>query len=354
MPKYQKKFLCFFLFILNFYLLSQEIKVNQKEGILQDKKESHVRFQKFKKFDIDLNKVAFKSITKIIIHQDKVFILDYRSSRIFAFDKRGKHLYTIGKPGEGPGDLQYPKDFTISDDGTVYVINSMAKRLEVFSLDGQFKERIGLKLPEEIYYSNPELILVDNNQNFFIAYHLSSHLIDIYDSNGIFLRNLLTRSDPITIPGTSIGNSSFITFSGQGNSILHFNYFTGVFTKVNKEGNIEAISSAYDEFGGNEVEKLRKSLIESKTRARVSASVFQLWSNFCQDEMGNMYVLPLVKKKGITQKLFVFSPEGTLLYFTTIPYFKDTRIDKIFCFGKDFIFVTSDWDIYFAKQNKRT
>jgi hypothetical protein len=350
MPKYQKKFLFFFLFILNSYLLSQEIKVNQKEGILQDKEESHVRFQKFKKFDIDLNKVAFKSITKIIIHRDKVFVLDYRSSCIFAFDKKGNHLYTIGKPGEGPGDLQYPKDFTISDDGTVYVINSMAKRLEVFSLDGQFKQRIELKLPEEIYYSNPELILVDNNQNFVIAYHLSSHLIDIYDSNGIFLRNLLTRSDPITIPGNSIGNSSFIAFSEQGNSILHFNYFTGVFTKVNKEGNIEAIYSAYDELGGNEVKKLRRFLKESKTRARVGASVFRLWSNFCQDEMGNMYVLPRVKKKESTQKLFVFSPEGTLLYFTTIPYFKGARIDKIFCFGKDFIFVTSDWDIYFAKQ----
>jgi len=350
MLKYQRKFLCFLLLVLNFYLLSQGIKVDQKEGIFQNKKDSHIHFYQFEKFNLDLNKVAFKSITKIISHEDKLFILDYRSSRIFVFDKKGKHLYTIGKPGEGPGDLQYPKDFVITEDGTVYVINSIAKRLEVFSQDGRFKKRIKLKPPEEIYYSNPEQILLDDKQNFFIAYHLSSHLIDIYDSNGIFLRNLLTRSDPITIPGTSIGNSSFITFSYQGNSILHFNYFTGVFTKVNKEGNIEAISSAYDEFGVNEVEKLRKSLIESKTRARVSASVFQLWSNFCQDEMGNMYVLPLVKKKGITQKLFVFSPEGTLLYFTTIPYFKDTRIDKIFCFGKDFIFVTSDWDIYFAKQ----
>lgn len=352
MQKCQRKFLCFLLVVLNSYLLSQGIKVDQKEGILQNKKDCHIHFYQFEKFNLDLNKVAFKSIAKIIIHEDKLFILDYRSSRIFVFDKKGKLLYTIGKPGEGPGDLQYPKDFAISDDGTVYIVNSMAKRLEIFSQDGQFKERIKLRLPEEIYYSNPEIILVDNNQNFFIAYHLGPHLIDIYDSNGIFLRTLLTRDDPITIPGSNIGNSSLITFSDQDNSTLHFNYFTGVFTKVNNNGSIETAFSAYDEFHNNEVEKLRKSLIgsKSKTRARVGASIFQLWSNFCQDEKRNIYVLPMVKKKGSPQKLFVFSPEGTLLYSTSIPYFKDTRIDEIFCFGKDFVFVTSDWDIYFAKR----
>lgn len=333
-------------------LYAQMNNLNQKVGILQNKKQSHIRFHKFKKFDIDLDKVAFKSITKIIIHKDKVFILDYQLSRIFVFDKKAEYLCTIGRPGEGPGDLQYPKDFTISEDGAIYVINSMAKRLEVFSLEGQFKERIELILPEEIYYSRPERILVDSHQNFFIAYHLGPHLIDIYNFDGIYQTNLFLRDDPVTIPGVNIGNSSLIAFSNQDDSLLHFNYFTGVFKRITWEGNMENVFSAFDEFRRNEITKLRKSFKErkDKVRVRIGAHTYQLWSNFCKDKKGTIYALPLLKKKGTRQKLFVFSSKGTFLYSTTIPYFKDTRIDKIYCFGEDFIFVTSDWDIYFARK----
>lgn len=342
--------LSLFIFIFQLYLFSQEIKINQKEGILQEKLESHITFHKFEKFQPDINKVALSRITKLIIHDNKVFILDERQSRIFVFNKEANFLYTIGRPGQGPGDLEYPRDFDISKEGHVYVINSMAKRIEVFSLKGDFKRRIKLNIPEEIFYSRPSCILVSPIQNFLLGYSLSSHLIDTYDSVGTYKRNIIKRDDQIIIPGENLGNCSQLIFFKKERAILHFNYFTGVFTKLSLEGKAKKVFSVFEDFHNNEIKNLKKSIDIKENKPGVRVMNFQLWSNCCIDKDDNIYVFLLLKKKAEKQKLFVFSSEGVFLYWTTIPYFKDTRINKIFCYGDDFFFVTLEEEIIFAKR----
>lgn len=344
------------IFILCTYLAltSQETKLNQKQGTFQDKELSHIQFYKFKKFDIDLNKVAFKSISKIIIHENRVYILDSQLSRIFVFDKKARYLHSIGRPGQGPGDLQYPRDFVISEDGKIYIVCSMVKRIEVFTLDGNFIGRIELKIPEDIYYSKPTNILVTSDNKFIIGYNLSPHLLDVYDSEGKFIKNILKREDPVFVPGVNLANSSLISFVDQENSILHFNNFTGAFTHLKIDGENVQSFSAFDKLHQNEVKKLQEEYKEKSRKLMVREGGvynFTLWSNFCMDKEGNIYAFLFWKKKEEKQKLFVFSPEGTFLYRITIPYFKDIpRVDEIYFFGDEFIFVTYNWDIYFAKK----
>jgi len=335
------------------YLLPQEIKINQKEGIFQDKKESHIAFHKFKKFQPNINKVVISRITKIVIHDDKVFILDGRQSRIFVFDKQANYLYSIGRPGQGPGDLEYPRDFTLSNGGNIYVVNSMAKRLEVFSLKGDFLKRIELELPKEIYYSTPSRILVDQNKNLYIAYNLSSHLIDIYNDQGKYQKSLLKREDEVFIPGGNLGNSSQILFLPKDNSILHFNYFTGVFTKISKTGRVEKVFSVFDAFQSKETSKIKNDMRKSRKKRKsnsLSIKGFQLWSNCCIDKNSNIYVFLLWKKKKEQQKMFVFSPEGYFLYCKTIPYFNKTRVNSLFCFQDLFFFTTPNEEIIFTNK----
>ncbi len=344
------------IFILCTYLVltSQETKLNKKQGSLQDKELGHIQFYKFKKFDIDLNKVAFKSISKIAIHENKVYIFDRQLSRIFVFDKKARYLHSIGRPGQGPGDLQYPRDFVISEDGKIYIVCSLVKRIEVFALDGNFLERIELKIPEDIFYSKPTNILVTSDKKFIIGYNLSPHLLDVYDSEGKFITNILKRENPVFVPGVNLANSSLISFGDLENSILHFNNFTGAFTRLKIDGENVQSFSAFDKLHQNEVKKLQEEYKEKSKKLMVKeggVNYFILWSNFCIDREGNIYAFLFWKKKEEKQKLFVFSPEGTFLYRTTIPYFKDIpRIDKIYFFGDEFIFVTYNFDIYFAKK----
>lgn len=350
-----KKYLIFiFILCTHIALISQETKLNQKQGILQDKELSHIEFYRFKKFDIDLNKVAFKSISKIAIHEKRVYILDRQLNCIFVFDKKARYLHSIGRPGQGPGDLQYPRDFVISDDRKIYIVCSLVKRIEVFALDGNFLKRIELKIPEDIYYSKPTNILVTSDSKFIIGYNLSSHLLDVYNSEGKFVTNILKRNDPVFVPGVNLANSSLISFVGQENSILQFNNFTGAFSRLKIDGENVQSFSAFDKLHQNEVKKLQEEYKEKSKKLMVKeggAHYFSLWSNFCRDKEGNIYAFLLWKKKEEKQKLFVFDPEGTYLYWTTIPYFKDIpRVDRIFFFSDEFVFVTYNWDIYFCQK----
>lgn len=343
---------CFFYLFSCFLLFSQEIKINQKEGILQEKIRDHITFQKFKKFQPDLSQAVISRLTKLIIHGDRVFILDKRQARIFVFDKKANYLYSIGRPGQGPGDLEHPDDFIISEEGTVYVVNSMAERIEVFLIKGDFQRRIKLVLPEEIFYSNPSCLLINSNKQFFIAYKLSSHLIDLYDYQGNYIRNLLKREEPILVPGQNLGNSSQILFFNKSNKVLHFNYFSGIFTILSKEGEVETVFSSFDKAHTREVTRLKRNLEEKRRTKKpgIRISDYQIWSNCWIDKNDIIYVFLMFKNKDELQQMFVFSPEGIFLYRTTIPYFKGIRVDKAFCYGDDFVFISRDQEIFIAKK----
>ena len=338
------------------YLFGQSGEIYQKNGALQDNKEGHVVFYGFEKFEPDVNKAALRSITKLEIYNDTVFILDQRLHRMFVFDTKANYLYTIGRPGQGPGDLERPQDFAISGDGEIYFINSMAKQLDIFDTEGSFLERRKLDLPKELAYSTPSRILVGAGHRLFVAYNLSAHLIDEYEPTGAYRATLLAREDPISVPGKNLGNCpQFLFLNKNSRAMLYFNTLTGIFTKLSPEGKRERAFGAFDDIHQQEVSKLSK-IVEASAKnneSRLSVLSFNLWSNFCIDEHGNIFTLLLLKKKTDPQKIFVFSSEGSLLYWTNIPYFKDKRVDQAYCFRDQFVFVTSEQEIIFAKKKRR-
>src|SRR5512134_2035242 len=49
-----------------------------------------------------------------------VHVLDVASSRILSYDAGGKHLGTVGRAGEGPGELAFPFGLTMGVGDTVW------------------------------------------------------------------------------------------------------------------------------------------------------------------------------------------------------------------------------------------
>jgi hypothetical protein len=338
-----------FIFTFQFYLFSQEIKINQKHGFLQKKLETHVTFHEFKKFQPDVNKVTLREITRLIIHDNKVFILDKRQSRIFVCDKEANYLYTIGRPGQGPGDLEYPCDFFINSEGTVYVLSSAAFRVEVFSREGNFIKRINLAVPKDISYSHPNLLCLDQDHRQFIGYDVSSHLIDEYQDNGSFVRTLIKRDDPIRIPGVNIGNCSSFHLLKQNQDITYFNYFSGIFIILSRSGTIKAKFSAYDSLHQNKMSKILVDIKKSNS-PMLSINEFELWSPFfCIDDQGLILSMLLLKRKKEPQKFFVFSKDGKYLYHMAIPFFENDIVDQMYFYDNIYIFITRDQNIFFSK-----
>jgi hypothetical protein len=68
--------------------------------------------------------------------QGRLFVLDNGNSRIQAFDGRsGEFLFSIGRQGEGPGELRRPSRIAIAADQLV-IVDSAAPKLSYWSLEG--------------------------------------------------------------------------------------------------------------------------------------------------------------------------------------------------------------------------
>jgi len=85
----------------------------------------------------------FSQIRYIAVGEDeRIYILDSKEAHIKVFDKDGKHLKTIGRQGQGPGELNRPS--TISVNQNELMVHE-TRRLSFFSLNGEFIRNVSTK-----------------------------------------------------------------------------------------------------------------------------------------------------------------------------------------------------------------
>lgn len=80
------------------------------------------------------------------------YILDLGASVIFVWNSDGSFSHTIGKPGEGPGELSFmargggPQGYVGAHGKSVYVYNGSKRNLEVFNRAGEYQRSIALDI----------------------------------------------------------------------------------------------------------------------------------------------------------------------------------------------------------------
>ena len=62
----------------------------------------------------------------------------YGNARVHKFSSDGRHLFSWGEPGAGPGQFHLPHGIAVGPDGTVVVADRENSRLQFFSPDGRF------------------------------------------------------------------------------------------------------------------------------------------------------------------------------------------------------------------------
>jgi hypothetical protein len=65
----------------------------------------------------------------------RIVVADPHTSSIRVFSAAGKHLYTFGRPGSGPGDLAYPCCIAFDQTGRLWVRERENQRHSLFALD---------------------------------------------------------------------------------------------------------------------------------------------------------------------------------------------------------------------------
>ncbi len=93
--------------------------------------------------DTDDENLAFNSpIDMTVDDAGSVYILDSGNKRIQVFGPDGRYVRTIGRKGQGPGEFSDPNSIDIDREGQLYVLDDRQKRMQVFSTSGEMLKSI--------------------------------------------------------------------------------------------------------------------------------------------------------------------------------------------------------------------
>jgi len=333
------------LYFAGFVYPGPVVNIYQKNGRLQ-KRLDELRFFKYRKVDFNFDDVPLKKVQKIALHKGNIFILDRDRCALYVIDQEGHHIGTLGKAGLGPGDISDGRDFFVTEDDLVYVLNSSTKRIEVFSIDGKPLRTIRF-MPDDSL-SRPCSILVDKNKKIIVGSAFRELLVMI-DEKGSHLTTFLTQNQFPGYPMSKINLGIPSSLEFLGDKILFFDRYKGIFSIINPaSGSSEIVFSAYSDLNTKEIENFEEQ-IKSTPYNNITAVY---WTNACIDEQQQVYVIDTSKEKNKPQNMFVFSKDGVYLYNEPLGIFSADSARFICCEKGTFAFMTYDFNLYLA-YNRR-
>jgi len=75
-----------------------------------------------------------------------LYVLDERASHVKVFDASGKYLRTIGRKGQGPGELEYPMTMSLNEKTGELAVHQQSRGIAFFKTDGTYLRQLSLKV----------------------------------------------------------------------------------------------------------------------------------------------------------------------------------------------------------------
>jgi len=140
--------------------------------------------------EIDDENQFFRYPMDIVIGKDGlVYICDFGNHRIQVFDEAGIYKRTIGRRGEGPGDLMNPFRLAMDIHGNLIVVDQSYCRIQFLTPDGKyitdFKVLDGWILGLQASSKNDEFVMYIPKKTF-----TTRKLLFIYDKKGKPVREI--------------------------------------------------------------------------------------------------------------------------------------------------------------------
>jgi hypothetical protein len=270
-----------------------------------------------------------------------VFALDFKEQKIKVYDKNGKFLRLIGKPGQGPGELGMASGIQFMDDGTLVVEDATNRRLALFKPSGEFIKNIstsGMMALVNILLDGKgnalgrELGMAEGNAKMFFE-------IKKFDPSLKPLFTLDKIEFPIPVPGsgTKINILDMISayqFDPAGNIYYGRNsdYEIKVYSPEGKH--VRTIQKEYDRVKVTQadiddmLERVPNTVPGINVREMYSfPEYFPPFQTFLLDNEGRLFVRTFTKGKAKGEyEIDVFDPEGR--YIAQFVTKSDLRLSK--------------------------
>jgi len=104
----------------------------------------------------------------------------YSRAGEFHFDRNGNLLSSFGSKGSGNGEFRFPLGIDIDKSGKVYIADSGNHRLQVFSPEGKFIDKINIHSKDK-HPADPTDVVVDDTRNRCYIVDNDNHYILVYD-----------------------------------------------------------------------------------------------------------------------------------------------------------------------------
>ena len=89
---------------------------------------------------------AFGQIRTFIVDDaGSIYVLDQQSSHVKVFDASGKYVRTIGRQGQGPGELENPMTLSFNRTAGELAVHQSSRRMSYFKTDGTFLRHLSFK-----------------------------------------------------------------------------------------------------------------------------------------------------------------------------------------------------------------
>lgn len=128
-------------------------------------------------------------------HQ-RTYVVDSGTHDIKVFDDFGRHVTTLGRRGEEPGEFNGPTHVTLSRDRLI-VSDTLNARVQVLTLDGKPLQTIGRRGLFVGNLTRPKGVAVDGDGNIYVIESYFDHVL-VFDAAGRFLL-------PISGGGADVG-----------------------------------------------------------------------------------------------------------------------------------------------------
>jgi len=177
-----------FIFSLNSFLIGlKEIKFvkNSPKGIWQEKKKLVLKeMLSIGVREGDQNLMFHEPMDLEVDENGNIYVLEKGNYRIQKFDKNGKFIVTIGKKGQGPGEILDSFDIELDNDGNILVFDLGNGRVSKFDSNGLFISSFKPKC--EVFKG-----AIDNEGNIYFYSQYKGKLIHKYDRNGNYISSFM-------------------------------------------------------------------------------------------------------------------------------------------------------------------
>lgn len=270
----------------------------------------------------------FQDLYDLVVDEDEnIYVSDMNAARILVFNKIGKHIRTIGKKGQGPGEIARPLSICISPPDKLLVIDVGQFCIHYFSLKGEFLE----KYSTTTIGANFGYPKVDSKGNIVAGYLIFGKETKTYTAKfDPELKTLFTVSSLPVVSKPSDGSSKpvfdFFELTLGTNMVWDIarndNILWGHFTKYeihvfSPEGtHIKSILKANDpqKITEKEKERLLEESVPENSPFRASVEFpnnYPVFLHFTSDEEGRIFVQTYEKTQDGEKDYYdVFDSEG--------------------------------------------